>query len=70
MGIKMKITLVIGENKRIEEIKEGTTIKDVLEGENISIETVVVKKNNKIVMEEEFLEDDDTVEVIKVIYGG
>jgi len=66
----MKITLIIGENKRIKEIQEGTTIKNILDGEDISIETVVVKKNNKIVIEEDFLEDGDTVEVIKVIYGG
>lgn len=66
----MKITLIIGENQRIKEIQEGTTIKKVLDGEDISIETVVVKKNDKIVIEEDFLEDGDTVEVIKVIYGG
>jgi len=52
------------------EISEITTIKEVLESMNISSETVVVKKNDEIVMDEENLNDEDVIEVIRVIYGG
>jgi sulfur carrier protein len=36
----------------------------------IPVETVVVKKNHSIIIEEEIIEDGDLIEVIKVIYGG
>jgi sulfur carrier protein len=37
---------------------------------DISSETVVVKRNNEIVMDEENLHNEDIIEVIRVIYGG
>ncbi|MBM4241906.1 MAG: MoaD/ThiS family protein [Euryarchaeota archaeon] len=66
----MEITLIIGENKESRELPQSTSIKDMLDREDIPSETVVVKKNNEIVLEDELLEDGDIVEVIKVIYGG
>lgn len=51
------------------EIKGGS-IKDLLQELEIPLETVVVKKNQQIVIEEESLEEGDTIEVIRVIYGG
>jgi sulfur carrier protein len=36
----------------------------------IPVETVVVKKNQSIIIEEEPVENGDVIEVIKVIYGG
>ena len=68
--ISMKITLIIGADKKIREIPENTTIKDLLEQLDMPSEAVVVKKNNEIAMEEEPLEDGDIVEIIRVIYGG
>ncbi|MBM4242006.1 MAG: MoaD/ThiS family protein, partial [Euryarchaeota archaeon] len=49
----MKITLIIGENKESRELPESTAIKDILDREDIPFETVVVKKNNEIVLEDE-----------------
>jgi len=65
----MDITFIMGEEERKMEIKGGT-IKDLLQEMEIPLETVVVKKNQQIVIEEESLEDGDTIEVIRVIYGG
>lgn len=66
----MKINVIIGEEKEIKEISEDKTIKDLLKLLEIPSETVVVKKNEFIVIEEEIIEEGDTIEVIKVIYGG
>jgi sulfur carrier protein len=41
-----------------------------LKREDIPLETVVVKVNNQTVTEDEIVEDNDEVEIIKVIYGG
>jgi sulfur carrier protein len=66
----MKITLIIGEKEEIMEISEDKTVKDLLEIIEIASETVVVKKNDSIVIEEELVEEGDLIEVIQVIYGG
>jgi len=65
----MIITFIMGEEEKEMEIRGGN-IKDLLQEMEIPLETVVVKKNQQIVIEEESLEDGDTIEVIRVIYGG
>ncbi|WJI09898.1 MoaD/ThiS family protein [Methanobacterium sp. CWC-01] len=65
----MNITFIMGEEEKRMEIMGGK-IKDLLQEMEIPLETVVVKKNQQIVIEEESLEDGDTIEVIRVIYGG
>ncbi|HML04784.1 MAG TPA: MoaD/ThiS family protein [Methanobacterium sp.] len=66
----MEVTVIYERTEHKKEISEITTIKEVLESMNISSETVVVKKNDEIVMDEENLNDEDVIEVIRVIYGG
>ncbi|HEX7468330.1 MAG TPA: MoaD/ThiS family protein [Methanobacterium sp.] len=66
----MRIKLIIGENEEIIEISDNKTIKNLLDDIDIASETVVVKKNNYIVIDEEPVEDGDSIEVIQVIYGG
>ncbi len=66
----MEITVIFGKKEENKEIQDNTTIKEVLDAMDISSETVVVKRNNEIVMDEEFLENGDIIEVIRVIYGG
>ncbi len=66
----MTITVIYGNEKQTVEIQGNMTIKEVMDTMDISSQTVVVKKNNEIVMEEEIAEDGDIIEVIRVIYGG
>ncbi|MGZ7047658.1 MAG: MoaD/ThiS family protein [Methanobacterium sp.] len=66
----MEITVIYKENEYRKEIEGNTTIKEVLDSMNISSETVVVKRNNEIAIDEENLHDDDVIEVIRIIYGG
>jgi sulfur carrier protein len=66
----MKINVKVGNNEDIVTISGEKTIKDLLESMEIAAETVVVKKNDYIVIDEEILEDGDSIEVIQVIYGG
>ena len=66
----MRVKLIIGENEEIIEISGNKTIKNLLDDIDIASETVVVKKNNYIVIDEEPVEDGDSIEVIQVIYGG
>jgi len=66
----MEVTVIFGKKEENRVIPEETTIKEVLDAMNISSETVVVKRNNEIVIEEEFIVDGDVIEVIRVIYGG
>ena len=66
----MQIKLIIGEENIKKNIPEGYTIKELLKKLEIPSETVVVKKNEFIVIEEELIQEGDTIEIIKVIYGG
>jgi sulfur carrier protein len=66
----MEFTLIIGEETESKGGKEGLTIKEVLVDMDIPVETVVVKKDGRIVIEEEIINEGDVVEIIKVIYGG
>jgi sulfur carrier protein len=66
----MKFTLIIGDEKESRDLSEGLTIKNFLEEMDFPLETVVVKKNGQIVIEEEIILEGDVIEVIKVIYGG
>lgn len=67
---KMEIKVKVGNSEDTVTISEEQTIKDLLESMEIATETVVVKKNDYIVIDEEVLEDGDSIEVIQVIYGG
>lgn len=66
----MEVTVIVGEDKNKMKVDEGKTVKDLLQIMKIPTETVVVKKNHSIIIEEESVEDGDIIEVIKVIYGG
>jgi sulfur carrier protein len=66
----MEVTVIYGKIKEKKEISENTSVKEVLNLMDISSETVVVKRNNEIVMDEEYLKNEDVIEVIRVIYGG
>ncbi|BAZ99733.1 MoaD/ThiS family protein [Methanothermobacter sp. EMTCatA1] len=66
----MKFTVITDDGKKILESGAPLRIKDVLGELEIPIETVVVKKNGEIVIEEEEISDGDIIEVIRVIYGG
>jgi sulfur carrier protein len=65
----MKIT-VTGDQNEVKEISNSITIKDLLKILEIPSETVVVKKNEYIVINEEIVEEGDNIEIIKVIFGG
>lgn len=66
----MQVTVIIGEDEKKLDVNEGKTVKNLLQMMEIPVETVVVKKNQSIIIEEEPVEDGDIIEVIKVIYGG
>jgi sulfur carrier protein len=66
----MKIKVIIGEKEELIDISENKTVKDLLDKIDIASETVVVKKNDSIVIDEELVGDGDLIEVIQVIYGG
>jgi len=51
-------------------IKKDTTIALLLDELGINRETVVVSKNGSVAIEEEPLEQGDTVDIIKIISGG
>ena len=66
----MEITVIYQKEEFKKEIKDNITIKEALDLMNIPSESVVVKRNNEVVMDEEKVHDKDLIEVIRIIYGG
>ena len=66
----MSITFINKKDAKEIEFEENLKVEDILKKEDIAIETVVVKINDQTVTEDEIVKDNDTLEVIKVIYGG
>lgn len=66
----MEVTVIYGKREEKKEIPDNASVKEVLDLMDISSETVVVKRNNEIIMDEEYLKNKDVIEVIRVIYGG
>lgn len=66
----MSIKFINKNNVKDIEYQENLTVEDILKNEDIAIETVVVKINDVTVTEDEIVNDEDKLEVIKVIYGG
>lgn len=66
----MTITLINKKDVKEIEYEENLKVEDILKRENIPIETVVVKLNDQTVTEDEPVNDNDKMEIIKVIYGG
>jgi sulfur carrier protein len=66
----MSFKLINKDDVKEIEFEENITIEDILKQENIPIETVVIKQNGQTVTEDEIIQDNDEIEVIKVIYGG
>lgn len=66
----MSITFINKKDVKEIEFEENLKVEDILKKEDIAIETVVVKINDQTVTEDEIVKDNDTLEVIKVIYGG
>ncbi len=66
----MQVKVIFGEKNITENVPEDYTIKELLKKLEVPTETVVVKRNQEIVIEEESICQGDTIEIIKVIFGG
>lgn len=66
----MSIKLINKKDVKEIDYVENTKIEDILKQEEIPIETVVIKQNGETVTEDEIVNDNDEIEIIKVIYGG
>ncbi|MFQ6137289.1 MAG: sulfur carrier protein ThiS [Candidatus Hydrothermarchaeales archaeon] len=65
----MEIIVKLKNEERVT-IREGSTIEDLLRKLNINRESVLIRRNGEISPEEEFLQDEDFIEIISVISGG
>lgn len=66
----MSFTLKIKDKVEERDIDGELNIKKLMDDLELSSETMVTKKNGKIVIEEEIIEDGDEIEFIQIIYGG
>ena len=68
--IKVTVKQVGKKHKREIRLGPHTTIADLLQKLDYSRETVVVRRNEKIVVEEERLSDGDLIEILPIVTGG
>jgi thiamine biosynthesis protein ThiS len=65
----MKIIVKMDKKSEIE-VRDKATIDDLLEQLGVNRETVIVRRNGEISIEEETLKSDDFIEIIRAISGG
>ncbi len=68
--IKVTVKQVGKKHKREIRLDPHTTIADLLRKLGYSRETIVVRRNGKIVVEEEHLSDGDLIEILPIVTGG
>lgn len=66
----MTFTLILEDKKEEYPYNFGMTMKDLLNKLELSPETIVIKKNGEIVIEDTEIEKGDEVQLIQIIYGG
>ena len=68
----MKISAFVEkENKiRVAALSAKSTVGNLLKELNINPVTVIVSRNNEIVLEDDELQDNDSLKIISVISGG
>ncbi|MAF36134.1 thiamine biosynthesis protein ThiS [archaeon] len=65
--MKIKVT---GLKKETVNVKEGSTVSDVLKKIDVDVQNVLVTRNKTLIVGTTKLNDKDTVELLSVISGG
>lgn len=52
------------------ELNENYTIKNLLDDLGVSAQTIVVKQNGELTIEESIINDGDEIQLVQIIYGG
>lgn len=52
------------------DLKTKTSLKDILKQENISLDSVILVKNNEVCLEETLVSNKDKVKLLSVVSGG
>ena len=68
--VPVRVEVVHEGRRRGMMLRRGARVDDLLEKLGINRETVLVRLNNKVCVEEEILREGDKVEIIKAISGG
>jgi len=59
------------DNKTIElEIKESKSLKNILKELDVSVESVILIKNDEICLEDELINNYDKIKLLSVVSGG
>ncbi len=66
----MEYTLKFKDINEKRELKEGYTIRNLLDDLNLSPQTMVAKQNGDLTIEESEIADGDEIQLVQIIYGG
>lgn len=66
----MKFNLKLNDIDEERNLNDGYTIKNLFDDLGVSSQTIVVKQNGEIAVEESVIRDGDTIQLIQIIYGG
>jgi sulfur carrier protein len=68
--VPVRVEVLQEGSRREMRLREGARVDDLLNELGINRETVLVRLNRKVCVEEETLRDGDEVEIIRAISGG
>jgi len=66
----MKITVEYDNKKKSITLEDKAIVKDLLNKLNIKLNTVIVVRNDNVILEDETIEDKDTITILSAVSGG
>lgn len=66
----MSFNLKFKEIDEKRDLKDNYTVQNLLDDLGLSAQTMVVKQNGELTVEESVIEDGDEIQLVQIIYGG
>lgn len=66
----MSFNLKFKEIDEKRDLKDNYTVQNLLDDLGLSAQTMVVKQNGELTVEESVIEDGDKIQLVQIIYGG
>lgn len=66
----MSFNLKFKEIDEKRDLKDNYTVQNLLDDLGLSAQTMVVKQNGELTVEESVIEEGDEIQLVQIIYGG
>ena len=66
----MKVNVIFRGKKKVLDLAKDSKVNEIFSSLDINPETVIIKRDKEIILEDEILKDSDNIELVRIISGG